>query len=351
MASPHEKSKVFFLPWEARDRLPELLEASGAPSFFRAKDLVAVKLHFGERGNNGYIRPELVRPALQMLRRQKARPFLTDTGTIYHGGRSTAVGHLTIAAEHGFTQTRLQTPIIIADGLRGDDFEEREVPGTHFTRVKIATGIVRADAMLVLSHFKGHLLAGFGGAVKNLGMGCGARLGKFEMHSGVSPIIAADACTGCGACIARCAHGALSLRDSKISLEAARCTGCGECVLMCNTHALSIAWSQEAIAVQERYVEYALGAVLGKRTFYVNFLNHITPNCDCWGEEEHPLLPDVGILASSDPVAIDQASLDLVLARAGDVFAAAHPGIDGTVQLAHAEHIGLGSRAYDIVSL
>lgn len=351
MSKNGEKPRIFFLPWEERERLPDLLERSGAADHFRAGELCAVKTHFGEKGTDGYIRPDLVRPVLSFLRRQKVRPFLTDTNTIYHGQRSDAVGHLAVAAEHGFSQTRLQVPVIIADGLCGDEFEEVEVGGTHFQRVKIAAGIRRAASLMVLSHFKGHLLAGFGGAIKNLGMGCGARLGKFEMHSGAAPTVAAEACDGCGVCIVRCAHGALELRDGRVHLDASACAGCGECVVACGSNALSITWSQGTSAVQERFAEYAAGAVKGRRAFFLNFLNRITPNCDCQSRGETPLLPDVGVLASSDPVAVDQASLDLVVERAGDVFRTAHPEIDGTVQLAHAEQQGLGRRVYDLIRI
>lgn len=344
------KSRVYFLPWEKRDRLTELLDRSGAPDMVRPKDLVAVKLHFGEKGNDGYIKPELVRPVLQMVRRKRGQPFLTDTGTIYNGQRSDAVSHLLLAAEHGFNQTRLATPVIVADGLKGDDYEEVSIKGSHFKKVKIAGAIHKADSIIALSHFKGHLLSGFGGALKNLGMGCGARLGKFEMHSSVAPAITAENCTACGACVAKCAQGALSIgRGGRVSLNADLCAGCGECVIACNYHALSITWNKGAMEVQERFVEYALGAVRGRRAFYVNFVNHVTPNCDCLSKKERPLLPDVGIMASLDPVAIDQASLDIILERAGNVFEKAHPGIDGNLQLAHAEKLGLGQRRYELV--
>ncbi len=350
MTSTPPKPKVFFLPWDRRSELIDLLEACDARSSFQRNDLVAVKIHFGERGGDGHIKPEWIRPALKMLWKMKTQPFLTDTGTIYHGARSNAASHLMVAAEHGFTQSKLQTPIIIADGLMGDDYDEIPIPGKHFQSVKIATGIRRADAMLVLSHFKGHLLCGFGGAVKNLGMGCGARLGKFEMHSSSSPTLTVEKCIGCGACITKCAHDALTLVGDTIRKDDDACVGCGECIVACPTAALAVTWNEGAAAVQERLAEYALGAVADKRALYLNFVNHITPNCDCMGMKEKPLCADVGILASLDPVAIDQASLDLVIKTGGDVFQEAHPGIDGTVQLAHAEKIGLGNRNYELVT-
>ncbi len=339
------------LPWERRGELDQLLELSKAGQEIRKGDYVAIKMHFGERGGNGYIEPKYVRPVIKMIRARKAVPFLTDTNTIYHGPRNNAVGHLTVAAEHGFTQTKLQTPIVIGDGLKGDEYRSVPVDGKHFSEVKIAAGIRQADFLMVLSHFKGHLMAGFGGALKNLGMGCGARVGKFEMHSSVAPTYDQKACAVCGACVGVCAQGAISMRSDGIDLDRERCVGCGECVVACPYGALKITWNEGAAGVQERFVEYAAGAVAGKRVFYVNFVNHITPNCDCMGMKEKPLTGDVGILASADPLAIDQASLDLVVESAGDVFRAAHPDVDNSVQLAHAEFMKLGSRSYELVKL
>ncbi len=351
MTSPNEIAKVWFLPWNRKHELAKLLELSSAAAPFHEGDFCAVKMHFGERGNDGYIRPEYLAPFLQMISACKGRAFLTDTCTIYAGPRKDALGHLEVAAEHGFTQESVGVPVIIADGLHGTDDEQVEVAGTHFRSVKIARAIAHADSMLVLSHFKGHLMGGFGGAIKNLGMGCGSRRGKFEMHSGATPQVDAALCKRCGACVTACDHRAISLTKVSAQISIDRCVGCGECVLVCPYGAMGLAWNQGPKQVQERYAEYALGAVKGKRAFYVNFLNHITPNCDCLSEGEDSLVADIGILASSDPVAIDQACYDLVLKAGGDVFAQTHPGVDGTVQLAHAENIGLGSRTYDLIEV
>lgn len=345
------KSKVCFLPWNERDRLAEFLTGSGACGVIHEGDFVAVKMHFGEKGNDGYIRSEFVRPVIEMVRAAKARPFLTDTGTIYSGPRRDAIGHLEVAAEHGYSLETMGVPVIIADGLRGTDFEEVPVSGKHFKRVLVAAGIRSAHSMMVLSHFKGHILAGFGGALKNLGMGCGSRKGKFEMHSSMPPQIDAEECIACGACVDACSHGALSMGESSPVLDPAKCAGCGECAVICPTGAITISTFDASALMQERLVEYAAGAVADKRCFYVNFLNHITPNCDCMSHGEEFLVPDIGILASTDPVAIDQASYDLVRKAGGDVFEKAHPSADGTVQLAHAEKMGLGRREYELIEI
>lgn len=319
---------------------------------FEKNDYVAIKMHFGERGGDGHIKPEFIRPLIKELKKKKTKPFLTDTNTIYHGPRNNAIGHLEVAAEHGFAQNKLQVPIIIADGLRGNDHEDVKIDGKYFKKVKIASGIRHADKILVVSHFKGHILAGLGGAIKNLGMGCASKQGKFEMHCSVSPTVDSRKCVGCEMCIPVCEQKALYLdTENKIVLDNDKCVGCGECVIECHTSALSITWSEGTSEVQERFAEYAKGATRGIPTFYFNFANHITPNCDCMGKKEKPLMDDVGILASNDPVAIDQASLDLVLQEGGDTFTKAHPNLDATIQLAHAEAMGLGTRKYELIEV
>lgn len=329
--------------------MDDLLAAASFGSYIQRDDFTAIKIHFGERGGDGYIKPKSVKPIIKAVRQAKAYPFLTDTNTIYRGARSDAVSHLVVAAEHGYSQTKLGVPIVIADGLRGTSFEEISIKGQHFKKVKISADIAKADGIVAVSHVKGHLLCGFGGAVKNLGMGCGARVGKYEMHAGTIPEINKSVCKKCGACIAICPQGAISLDEDGITIDISKCAGCGQCVAVCDYGGLTMPWSQPSMAVQERIAEYAIGATKGKRLFCINFVNHITPNCDCVGEVEDTIADDVGILASSDPVAIDQASLDLIEKKAGeDVFKRVHPGIDPIIQLVHAEKMGLGSREYEL---
>ena len=344
-------SDVFFLPWKDQKRLPDLLDKSGAVEIVQKNDLVAIKIHFGESGGDGFIKPSSIRPVLAMVRKAKGNAFLTDTNTIYHGMRSNSVDHLKIAANHGFTQSKLQTPIIISDGLRGNDYIEVEINGEHFKKVKIATGIEQANSMITLSHFKGHVLAGFGGAVKNLGMGCGAKIGKFEMHSNACPDLDKTKCTGCGACVKVCAHGALELIDKKIQMNKSKCAGCGDCIVACHFRAFSVAWDMNTALVQEKLAEYAAGALKNKRTFHISFANHITENCDCVGIKEEPLVPDIGIFASSDPVALDQACLDMLQDKHGDALKKLHSNIDETVQLIHAEKMGIGTRQYKLITV
>lgn len=344
-----KKNEILFLKWSEKKRLNELIDKILKEIRPVKKEPVALKTHFGEEGNKGYIKPDLILPIISACKEIKLNPFITDTNTIYRGKRDNAVSHLTLAGGHGFLQNKLGIPVMIADGIFGKDYAEIEIDGNHFKKVKIASLISQVGAMIVLTHFKGHLLAGFGGAVKNLGMGCGAKVGKYEMHSGAYPDVDSEACIACGKCIDECPSNALELKDDSIHLNKSLCVGCGECVSICPTGALSISWAAKGETVQERVIEYALGSVKNKRVIYFNFLNHITANCDCLAKDEPSVAPDIGILAGLDPVAIDQASYDLVLKNTGhDVFEKAHRGSHGLHQLEYAQKMGLGKREYEL---
>lgn len=348
-------------------KIGQLLDAVGVEEGVREGDLCAIKVHFGERGNTSFLRPLFLRPVVHKLKALGARPFLTDTNTLYKGGRSDAVAHLVTALEHGFGYEATGAPMVIADGLRGNAWVEVEIRGEIYQKVLIAEGIHRADSMVVVSHFKGHDLAGFGGALKNLGMGCAPRRGKLSQHSEVAPRLRRRKCRGCGRCVEGCPSGALTLREGKVFMDRGRCIGCGECIALCLYKAIEVHWKTDPGLFQRKMAEYALGAVKGKegKVFYLNFLLGVTPFCDCYPWSDPPLVGDIGVLASRDPVAIDQASVDLVAAQppnplsphlrgieAGeDKFRKVHKGIDWTVQLEHAERLGLGSRSYQLEEL
>jgi len=363
-------SRVFFADLSGERggilrRIEGLLEAMEVQKGVREGDLCAIKVHFGERGNASFLRPLFLRPIVRKLRDLGAKPFLTDTNTLYKGGRSDAVSHLETALEHGFGYEAVGAPVLIADGLRGNASVEVQIEGEIYHKVDIAHAIHQADSLIVVTHFKGHDLAGFGGALKNLGMGCASRRGKLSQHSEVAPEVRRKRCRGCGRCVERCPTGALSLEGGKVILDEGRCIGCGECIALCPYKAIVVQWKTDPALFQRKMAEYALGAVKGKegRVFFLNFLLQITPLCDCYPSSDPPLVGDIGVLASKDPVAIDQASVDLVIGQPAnplsslvkglgpgtDKFRAVHKGIDWQVQLEHAQRLGLGSRRYELV--
>ena len=362
------KSTVYFSDLRASprrnllDKVADLLDHAGVADRIHRGDLVAVKLHFGERGNTSFIRPVFVRRVVERLRDLGARPFLTDTNTLYTGSRSEAATHLQTAIQNGFAYAVVDAPVVIADGLRGNSSVTVPITGgSHFQKVSIAAEIANADSLVVLSHFKGHDLAGIGGALKNLGMGCAAREGKLAQHSSVAPKVKAKRCIACGECLRWCAAGAIELGD-KARIDPKTCVGCGECILSCPENAIQIQWTEGPQAMQEKMAEHACGALAGKagRCVFLNAVTQVSPACDCHGHTDAPIVGDLGYLAASDPVALDQACADLVNRQPGnlasalktnhapgeDKFRGVYPDIDWTVQLAHAEALGLGSRQY-----
>lgn len=365
-------SKVYFTSFRETsdrnifDKIDLLLEKLPLSSTFQKDDLVAVKMHFGERGNTAFIPSYFVRRVVDKIKEAGGKPFVTDANTLYVGSRSNSADHLETAAMHGFTRDTLGCPVLIADGLRGGAYIEVEIDGKHFKKVKLAHDLVKADSIVCVTHFKGHELAGFGGSIKNLGMGGGARGGKLAMHSDVAPQIKAEKCIACGKCAANCPADAITI-DKFAVIDPKKCIGCGSCIVVCPTHAARNGWDSGAQKMQEKMVEHLAGFVKHKqdRIAYLNFIMNVSPACDCYGHADHPIVPDLGIAASLDPVAIDAASNDLVIASAGhkdsllkaahapgsDKFRDIYPEVDWNVQLDHAEKMGLGSKKYELVKV
>lgn len=376
------KSPVFFsdLKVESKktllDKLDILLDRADLKGKIREKDLVAVKLHFGEKGNTAFVRPIFLRRVADRVKQYNGKPFLTDTNTLYIGTRSEAVSHLTTAFENGFTESVVNAPVLIADGLRGNSAMKVRIDKPIFKTVSIAREIYMADVLITVTHFKGHELSGFGGALKNLGMGCSSREGKLNQHSNISPQVKKKACKGCEICLSWCPQSAISMvpsgsgtenKPSIAFIDSANCIGCGECILACPSSAIQIQWNESIPIFQKKMVEHAYGAVHKKRgkALYLNFLTQISPACDCYGYSDTPIVNDIGILSSEDPVAIDQASVDLVNGEVGnrssklpgawnpggDKFRAIYPEVDWNVQLAYAEEIGMGTRNYELIKI
>ncbi|MGQ9508071.1 MAG: DUF362 domain-containing protein [Thermodesulfobacteriota bacterium] len=376
------KSLVFFSDLKVEpkktlfDKLDLLLEHGNLKQKIKKNDLVAIKLHFGERGNTAYIRPIFLRRIVERVKEYEGKPFLTDTNTLYLGSRSEAVSHLNTAYQHGFTDSVVGAPLLIADGLRGNSAVRVKIDKSFFKTVSIAQAIHLADVLIIVTHFKGHELSGFGGTLKNLGMGCSSREGKLSQHSNISPKVKEKLCKGCKSCLSWCPSGAISIiyleEAGRTSHQVARihpqtCIGCGECILTCPSGAIQIQWNESIPVFQKKMVEYAFGALHNKKgkALFLNFLTQISPACDCYGYSDTPIVRDIGILSSEDPVAIDQASVDLVNREEGnrasklpknwekgeDKFRALYPEVDWSIQLAYAEEIGLGTREYELISI
>ena len=336
------------------DKTGELLRAAGLSGRIGPGDLTAVKLHFGEKGNVSFVRPVFVRKVVEEIAAAGGKPFLTDTNTLYVGGRSNSVDHLRTAIAHGFAFAVVGAPLVIADGIRGESSVSVPVEGKIFPEVAIGAEIVNADAIVAVTHFKGHELSGFGGTIKNLGMGCAARSGKLAQHSTVSPVVDPANCTGCGTCIAHCPSGAIGILSQTALIDPRTCIGCADCIVVCPEQTVKVDWNEAAPMVQKKMVEHAAGALRGKKesSLFLSFVMQISPYCDCYGNNDRPIAPDVGILASADPVALDQACADLVIRAAGrDPFRETHPEIDWTIQLSYAEELGLGTREYLLETL
>ncbi len=353
-----KKSVVFWTKLNGSETLEDLtsktellLKKSGLFSIIKKEMLVGVKQHFGEEGSTGFIDPCLTRVAGTILKAKGSRPVLVETNTLYKGRRADTVDHLLLAHEHGFTIENTGMPICILDGIRGQNQIPVEIPGRHFSSVFIVPDLPFFDALVVLSHVKGHVLSGLGGTLKNLAMGFASRAGKLAQHADFRPEIKYGKCIRCGMCGKFCPAEALALGDNGMTVDYEKCVGCGECYAVCRSDAIGFNWGSADAAFQEKMAEHALGAVIHHRdkAIYINFFNKVSRHCDCWSGKNPPLYPDVGIFVSADPVAIDKASYDTGIKIHGkDVFRELWPDIDPTVQMSHAAAVGLGSTSYEL---
>lgn len=312
------------------------------------KDKTAIKVHFGEKGNSRFVSPDKIKLILDNLENKNV--FLTDTNTLYRGMRLNATDHIQIAKEHRFDE--IGVPIIIADGEIGDDAIDVKIDKPIFDFVSIGKEISNVSSILVISHFKGHVLFGFGGAIKNLGMGCGSRSAKLKMHSKVSPNVSQSDCISCKICINNCAFDAISIdKETKKAYINNNCIGCAKCISVCPVGAIEIPWgANTSLEAQKRCAEHAYGAIKDKNCLYITFVNNITKNCDC-AKDSKIIGDDIGIVASTDPLAIDLAAYDLIVKHHKKDIFKEETKVNGAEIFDYSEKIGLGSKKYKIIEI
>lgn len=364
------KPKVFFAPLKTENHKSFLLKLehlfrTACGKIIGPQQTVAVKVHVGEAGNLLFLPAYYVAELVRLIKKAGGQPFLTDTATLYRGQRANAIDHHRLALSHGFGP-ETGAPFIAADGLLGGDHAAVSLGGRHFAEVKIASAIYQAQVLVAATHFTGHSQAGIGGTLKNIGMGCASRAGKQMMHTAEPPPIDPQLCNGCAACQRVCRVGAIKIHQSQALIDPAKCIACGECIVACPSKAVGVSWEIPEKELSERIVEFAAGALKNKkgRACFFNFLINIGPDCDCWPFSGQAVVPDIGVAASTDPVAVDQAALDLVDQappnpagaapdhRPGqDLLKGLYPHLDPTVQLAYAQEIGLGSRSYELIEV
>ena len=347
------------------DKLRKVMRRAGMETIGFSDHFVAIKMHFGEPGNLAFLRPNWARCVADEVKRLGGKPFLTDCNTLYVGGRKNALEHLASADENGFTPLTTGCHVIIADGLKGNDEVEVPVDGRYVHEAKIGRAIMDADIIISLSHFKGHESTGFGGALKNIGMGSGSRRGKMEMHAAGKPVVKEELCIGCRRCERICAHSAQEFIDGRCRINHDRCVGCGRCIAICPKDAIVAGADNSNEELNCRMMEYSKAVLQGREHFHIAIAADISPNCDCHNENDAPIVPNIGIFASFDPVALDKACADAVnrmpvnpntmLSESEhthhDHFDDIHPNTSWKQGLEYAQSIGLGTMEYDLITV
>lgn len=354
----YRTAEVYFIKSGGADdealagRLGALISGRGLFSFIEPRDMVAVKTHFGETDRSGYPRPVILKRLGELVKERGALPFLTETSTLYRGNRDNAVKHIEHAIKQGFEFEHTGMPIIMADGLLGDEELDVPVNGKLFNSVRIASLIVKSQALVCVSHFTGHMMAGFGAAIKNMGMGCASRRGKMVQHSTVKPSVDQSLCVKCRQCITWCPAGAVSMTGEGALIDQERCIGCGECLAVCRFDAVQFNWEATYEDLQKRIAEHALGVYNSTegKGIYINILTRISKDCDCMTTYEN-ICADIGILVSSDPVAVDSASLDLVEKYSLRKLSDLAYDIPYRFQVDYAAELGLGSPSYNLIKV
>lgn len=365
-------SKVYWADFRAdfrenlQQKLTRLMKTAGMGEIDFDNKYVAIKMHFGEPGNLAFLRPNWAKTVADFVKERGGKPFLTDCNTLYVGGRKNGLDHLDTAMLNGFNPMTTGCQVIIADGIKGNDEVEVPVEGGEYVKnAKIGRAVMDADVFISLTHFKGHESAGFGGALKNIGMGCGSRAGKMEQHNAGKPHVVQKHCVGCKLCTKICAHDAISVQDRKAAIDHSKCVGCGRCIAVCARNAITVNFDESHTNLSRKMSEYAKAVVDGRPCFHISLIIDVSPNCDCRAENDAAIVPNVGMFASFDPVALDMACVDAVntqpvlrgsAADIGDChdqdhFHCIHPDTDWMSCLEHAEKLGLGTREYELIKI
>jgi uncharacterized Fe-S center protein len=372
------RSKVYFTNMRATvnmnllQKLEKLIKAAGIEQIDFKDKFAAIKIHFGEPGNLAFLRPNYAKVVADVIKSQGGQVFLTDCNTLYVGRRKDAIEHLGAAYENGYNPLTTGCHVIIGDGLKGTDENYVPVPcGEYVKEAKIGRAIMDADIIISLTHFKGHELAGYGGTLKNIGMGCGSRAGKMEMHSDGKPRVKSKICVGCGSCAKICAHGAITVTEKVAKIDHSKCAGCGRCIGTCHFNAIVAAWDESNDILNRKIAEYSWAVLNGRPQFHISLLVDVAPFCDCHAENDVAIIPDIGMFASFDPVALDMACMDMANKAPvnpwsylseqlkskdcdcgeHDHFTNTHPTTNWMACVDHAEKIGLGTRAYDLIEI
>ncbi len=365
------KSNVFFTSFRTQDgenlmeKLCRLCKEAGMERIDFKEKFTAIKMHFGEPGNLAFLRPNYAKAIVDYVAKLGGKPFLTDCNTLYTGARRNALDHLTAAYENGFSPFSAGCHVIIGDGLKGTDQADVRINGEFVRVARIGRAVMDADVFISLTHFKGHEATGFGGTLKNIGMGCGSYEGKKEMHSAEKPAVDREGCVGCETCLTACAHDAIAMSEGKAFVDTAKCTGCGRCITLCPHSVIQPMDERSAEIIVKKIAEYTWAVVKDRPCFHISLIMDVSPYCDCYSTNDAPIVPDVGMLASFDPVALDQACAELVnqqtpnpdsllgeaKAHHRDHFHALFADTDWQAGLQHAEKIGLGTRGYELITV
>ncbi len=355
-------SKVYFIKASIAEgekaisaKAQKLFKAGAFSRCFAKNDFTAIKVHVGEDGNNTHITAPCIKGIVDELHNLGTVPFVTDSSTLYVGNRSHAINHMVLADKHGFNLKTLGVPFIVSDGLLGATETTVEINCPLNKEVYIGAEYENCQSILSVAHFTGHLASGFGATLKTLGMGCASKRGKLQQHASLKLGIG-DNCKLCGACLEHCPADAITLGKIKAHIDQEKCIGCAECMAFCRFNAVECNWGMETEVIQQSIAEYAFGVLKSKKSkaVFFNFVMSVTKDCDCFGTPDmHKIVDDIGIVASTDPVAVDKAALDLVEKKAGrklqDLIE--NNAINPKHQIRHAENIGLGSSNYELIEI